>query len=93
MTSCLDSLNANSWNGAECTPTAANGTQLGPNFGFYKSHSDLFHDAVDCWNQCSPCLQQGIDANLAVTTHCDYTVPILGPGIKAHCGMGFDYGT
>lgn len=91
MTDCVNKLNANNWDGTECKPNAANGTELGSSFGFYKSHSHMFHDPLDCWRACVGCLLEGIDDESAVTTHCDYTVQVAGRGINAHCGMGFDY--
>ncbi len=35
MTDCVNKLNANNWDGTECKPNAANGTELGSSFGFY----------------------------------------------------------
>ncbi len=93
MTSCLDELNNPSWNGTECVPKDSNGNQLGPTFGFYKVNDSYFKDAVDCWNQCEDCLRREISNKWAVTTHCGCSVDHFGPGIKSHCGMGFDYGT
>lgn len=93
MQGCLENLDNDNWDGAECVPNNGNGTQIGPTFGFYKSHDSYFTDAQDCYNQCEDCLARGITAMWAVTTHCDYEANHFGPGIKSHCGMGFDYGT
>lgn len=86
MTACLQQMNNAGWNGAECKPALADGTALGPSFGFYKGE-EHYDDGQDCYNQCAGCLKQGIDWKQAQTTVCKYSLPH-----KVTCDMGFDYG-
>ena len=72
---------------------AADGTKLGPTFGFYKGEAHWDGSGTDCFNACAPCLQQGINANQAVTTTCESTKKTGLLDRKQTCTMGFDYGT
>ena len=87
MTGCLNTLNADNWNGAECTPPVG-----GTKFGFWKGEND-YADGVDCWKRCAGCLSSAINASQAISTKCQYeyrtTREIIG--YKTHtCTMGYD---
>ena len=95
MTSCLNQLNNDGWNGVECQPALADGTKLGPSFGFYKG-KDNWNGADDsgssCYTACSACLLDGLNQLQAQTTSCVnvYTTKL---GVSKHeCYMGFNYG-
>ena len=98
MTTCLEQLDNDNWNGYDCNPNTAGtphvteqgATEIGPSFGFYKGNHDFEKhnlNGTSCYNICHNCLQQGIDNKQAVTTSCRVD---LGNGAK--CWMGFDYG-
>lgn len=95
MTSCLSQLDNNGWEGVECQPALADGTKLGPSFGFYKgedSWNGVGDTGSSCYTHCAPCLLQGINDNQAQTTSCvnEYTTKL---GVSKHkCYMGFNYG-
>ena len=95
MTTCLARLNVPDWNGTECVPTAANGTRLGPTFGFWKapkSKSPNQMYPLACSQICLPCLQSGINKQHAVTTRCSYAFWPYGKEFELGCDIGFDYG-
>lgn len=102
MTACLQSMNNDGWNGAECKPALANGTALGPSFGFWKGEdkwdgtdgtNGIDDTGTSCYNDCSQCLMNGISWNQAVTTTCEYEHYKGGGVTRHHCDMGFTYGT
>ena len=77
-------------NGTECVPKAEKGTLLEPTFGLFKG-TDGYHDAVDCYNQCSNCLTEEIKTHQGATTSCKY-VWRKDDGMKYDtCTVGFDY--
>ena len=87
MTTCLDALNTATWaEENECKPVAANGTALGPSFGFFMNGTK-WDDPADCWTKCNACLAEGIKNERAVTTNCWYDA-----GKGSSCEMGFNYG-
>ena len=92
MMTCLSRLNAPNWDGTECVPTAANGTRLGPTFGFWMAKKNNWKGQIlpsYCYQLCLPCLQSGINKQQAVTTRCSYEfTKVKGIG----CDIGFDYG-
>ena len=98
MLNCLQQLKNTGWNGYECKPTAiatdGTTTALGPSFGFWKGEKN-FDDlgGQECFDQCAPCLTQGIQWHMAVTTSCEYIFKGSVFARKKHCNMGFDYGT
>ena len=92
MLACLQQMNNTGWNGAECKPAASNGAALGPSFGFWKGNV-RFNDGQECFDQCAPCLAQGINWHEAVTTSCQYMYKDSTFKRKTYCTMGFDYGT
>ena len=93
MLGCLAQLNNDNWNGAECQPVSANGTKLGPTFGFWKGEDHWDSSGSDCYSRCSTCLENGINATQAVTTTCEYEDWTGLESNKQHCDMGFTYGT
>lgn len=93
MTTCLGQLNNTGWNGAECKPALADGTLLGPSFGFWKGEDNYSDGGLDCYNQCSACLLNGIGWNQAVTTTCEYEYKADLTATKKHCDVGFTYNT
>lgn len=101
MTTCLNTMNNDGWNGAECKPALADGTALGPSFGFYKGGDKWDGTDADgntdtgssCFGVCQDCLMTGIGYNQAVTTACEYE-HYTGDGLtRHHCDMGFTYNT
>ena len=93
MLDCLGQMDNSGWNGASCQPKLeSDGTTLGPAFGFWKGETHNT-DGQGCYDKCAPCLKEGIQKGLAVTTSCYYKDYIaLGPGVKWTCEMGFNYG-
>lgn len=95
MTSCLETMNNDEWNGADCKPALADGTALGPSFGFWKGERKWHGDddtGSSCYAECSDCLKQGIDWNQAQTTNCQFEYYTGLGAQRHHCQMGFDYG-
>ncbi|KAL8646737.1 MAG: hypothetical protein Q9210_005963 [Variospora velana] len=94
MLFCMRFMNDEYWFGHLCDPVYSDNVNLtDPNphhkFGFWKSHSGNFGDAVDCYIQCAPCLERGIRAGLVNTEQvaCHYQVK----RVRSHtCEMGFD---
>lgn len=93
MWGCLEKMNNDGWNGAECVPASADGTQLGPTFGFWKGEAHWEGTGTECYNMCSDCLKSGINALQAVTTTCEYEKWTGLLNRKQHCDVGFTYGT
>lgn len=96
MLSCMQKLDTDQWNGAECQPmTADNSAPLGPAFGFWKGEErhNKPEDAKNCYQYCMGCLARGIMAGKAVTTSCYHRNYGLsyGPGVQWSCTMGFDW--
>lgn len=89
MTGCLNTLNADNWDGAECVPTAG-----GTTFGFYKGEND-YDSGTDCWKRCAGCLSSAINAGQNVTTKCQYEYRVKEElHYKTHtCTMGYDAGS
>ena len=86
-------MDNDNWNGAECKPAAANGTALGPTFGFYKGEVHYSEGGQDCYDQCQDCLLKGINWQQAQTTSCEYHFWSRDESEHKRCDVGFTYGT
>ena len=76
MIDCMEEMNNSGWNGASCQPQA-NGTALGPGFGFWKGETHN-SNGQNCYSLCVNCLVEGINSGKGVTTSCQYT-DYIGP--------------